>query len=301
MGLNILALLIFILVLVLVLVLCIVNINRFSDKECQGGKECHFSELYSNKTNTIETLVTMNIKLPHITEDIQILPTINKNANSETFEKAWAIPFHKYVNPLPSNIKNKFWAFYPLTHFQSFIFKKPLQLNEYHLNVIEQNPQFKEIIQELLNKDLFTFPCINIGIFAKYKQFSAPKLRYLQIGKQNNNDNELLALYRQSHISIKDTYEYIYIDSEKLNELNAIHSIFNIVYFDLMGADDYVYSAHVLYKTLFYFLRIINVTSLVIIQVANYNSQFMVDIITILQYIFKSVHIVRTIMNLDIY
>ena len=301
MGLNILVLLIFILVLVLVLVLCIVNRFNNIGKECQGGKECHFSELYSSKTNTIETLVTMNIKLPHITKDIHISPTINKNANLETFEKVWAIPFHKYVNPLPSDIKNKFWAFYPLTHFQSFIFKKPLQLNEYHLKVIEQNPQFKEIIQELLNKDLFTFPCINIGIFAKYKQFSAPKLRYLQIGKQNNNDNELLALYRKSHISIKDTYEYIYINSEKLNELNDIHGIFNIVYFDLMGADDYVYSAHILYKTLFYFLRIINVTSLVIIQVANYNSQFMVDIITILQYIFKSVHIVRTIMNLDIY
>jgi len=103
MGLNILALLIFI--LVLILVLCIVNLNRFGGKECHflGG---HFSELYSNKTNTIETLVTMDIKLPHISEDIHISPTINKNANSETFEKAWAIPFHKYANPLPSDINS---------------------------------------------------------------------------------------------------------------------------------------------------------------------------------------------------
>jgi len=63
----------------------------------------------------------------------------------------------------------------------------------------------------------------------------------------------------------------------------CINSVFNIVYFELMGSDDYIYSAHILYKALFHFLQIINVTSLVIIQIANYNSQFMVDIITILQ------------------
>ena len=277
MGLNILILLVFI--LVLVLVLCIIKINIFNGKMSGGSSASNGA----SKSHT-DQLITMDIKLPHISEELHILPIIGENR---------VILENKYANPLPPHIKNKFWAFYPLTHFQSFMFKKPLQLNEYHLRVIEQNPQFKSIIADLLNKDLFAFPSINLGIFSKYKQFSAPKLRYLQIGSPNNNDNELLALYRQSHISIKDKYEYIFI-GEKIEELATIKGVFNIIYFDLM--DHYV-----LYKLLFHFSHIIDASSLVIIQLVNYNSQFMIDIITILQYIFKSVHIIRTIMNLDLY
>ena len=57
----------------------------------------------------------------------------------------------------------------------------------------------------------------------------------------------------------------------------------------------------IIFSALIHFPKLINHDSLVIIRITHYNSQFLIDIITILQHIFNSVHIVRNIMQLDIY
>lgn len=300
-------------ILILILILLTAFIICIFSKKCNKFRyNTEDNEYYSliaggnahTKDKDDNDFVTLEIVLPHITN---IKPVLGKN-----LETTWAIPIQQYKNPLPPNIKDSFWAFYPLTHFQSLIFRKPLQLNDYHLRVIDKNPQFKPLIDELLklNKlDLFKIPCINLGIFSKYKQFTYPKLKYLQIGK-NNSDYELLKLYRQKHISIRDKFEYIFVDDNLIdkNLEEIIHSTnnFDIIYFDLMC---HVFSDHqnvecyanVLFSTLLHFGQLINSKSLVIIQITHYNSQFILDVITIFQHIFGRVSIIRTIMNLDIY
>lgn len=297
-------------ILILILILLTAFIICIFSKKCNKFRyntedNEYFSVIEGGNAHTKDkddnNFVTLEIVLPHITN---IKPVLGEN-----LETTWAIPIQQYKNPLPPNIKDSFWAFYPLTHFQSLIFRKPLQLNDYHLRVIDKNPQFKPLIDELLklNKlDLFKIPCINLGIFSKYKQFTYPKLKYLQIGK-NNSDYELLKLYRQKHISIRDKFEYIFVDDQNLEGINNLKSChFDIVYFDLMC---HVFSDHqnvecyanVLFNTLLHFGQLINSKSLVIIQITHYNSQFILDVITIFQHIFAKVTIIRTIMNLDIY
>ena len=109
--------LLFILVLIIAFIICLVS-NNYGDT--YGGQ--HYTG------NTVHThnneFITLDIKLPHITH-IELDPKFGT-------ESIWVIPINLYSNPLPANIKESFWAFYPLTHFQSLIFKKSLELNNYH-------------------------------------------------------------------------------------------------------------------------------------------------------------------------
>jgi 23S rRNA U2552 (ribose-2'-O)-methylase RlmE/FtsJ len=288
----------FILLLILILILVFI-INEFISKKCKYLEKNKNSVFNYGGNAQFKEFITLDIKLPHINH-----LTLEDHGQIFGTESIWTIPINSYSNPLPPKIKNSFWAFYPLTHFQSLIFKKPLMLNNYHKYAIEQNLQFKPLLDELsklLKLDLFNAPCINLGLFHKYKQFIEPKLRYLQIGT-NNSDYELLKLYRQKHISIRDTFEHIIINYDNFATLNGY---FNILYFDIMC---HIYTnqkiecfAFNIFSVLIQFSKLINHDSLIIIQITHYNSQFIIDIITILQHIFNSVHIIRTVMNLDIY
>jgi hypothetical protein len=209
-----------------------------------------------------------------------------------------------YSNPLPLDIKNKFWAFYPLIHFQSFIFKLYLQLNDYHIKVINNNPQFKILIDNLLKLDLFSKPSLNVGLFPSYENFLLPNLRYLQIGDKNN-DFELLKLYRYKHIHIKDKFTYDIISENYEDFFVKNLSPYDILYFQpyiVHQNDDQkaFKTMHVLLLTIANFIKLITQDSLVIIQIM-YISDFIVDVVTILQYVFEDVHLVRTIMDLTIY
>jgi 23S rRNA U2552 (ribose-2'-O)-methylase RlmE/FtsJ len=303
----------FILLLILILILVfIIHCSLGFRSHYNGGYFKGEQDLYINKKEhqltELSNFITLDVKLPHIEH-------VSLEVNNKIFgtESIWVIPINSYSNPLPPKLRTAFWAFYPLTHFQSLIFKKPLMLNSYHRYAIEQNAQFKPLLDEaskLLKLDLFNSPCMNLGIFHKYKQFITPKLKYLHIGAYSS-DYELLKLYRQKHLSIRDKFEYININCDKLSSFNTTllsfgtTSFFNILYFDNL-CDPYTNKkiecfAFIIFSALIHFPKLINHDSLVIIRITHYNSQFLIDIITILQHVFNSVHIVRNIMHLDIY
>ena len=111
-----------------------------------GGKK-------SEDVKSEENLIILEINLPHIDN----LPDIIDDDNFLSDKLIHVLETGKYSNPLPAKYKGTFWAFYPLAHFQSFIFKRSLQLNDYHLKVISKNTQFKP--------------------------FTKPNLKFLQIGQ----------------------------------------------------------------------------------------------------------------------
>jgi hypothetical protein len=154
--------------------------NNYGRSHSNNYGRSHLNNYGGSHSNNeqLDKSITLDIKLPHI--DNLFL----EDNNIFGSESVWVIPINLYSNPLPPKIKNSFWAFYPLTHFQSLIFKKPLMLNNYHKYAIEQNLQFKPLLDEvskLLKLDLFNAPCINLGLFHKYKQFISNPKRFSEL------------------------------------------------------------------------------------------------------------------------
>jgi hypothetical protein len=319
-----------IILIVLIALIALIVVGHGKENIIKGGRPLKGNKIdKGNKGNKVneDDFLTLNKSLTHIknlpkfildnkNNDLVSNDLVSNNLVSNDFQ----IIKNINSNLLPSSVKDKFWAFYPLIHFQSFIFKFYLQLNDNHIKSINDNSQFKVLIDYLLNLDLFLKPSLNVGLFLSYDHFLLPKLRYLQIGDKNN-DFELLKLYRQRHIHIKDSFIYDIVIKDYKEYFTKNELIYDILYFQPEYQPDATNNKHkqkqkenqkhkhkqkenqslyVLLLTIANFSLLISENSLVIIEIIDI-SQFIVDIVTILQYIFEDVHIVRSIMDLAIY
>lgn len=215
-------------------------------------------------------------------------------------------------------VLNEFWAFYPLANYQIFMFKDLTTHNPYMLKLYSL-PEFK-IYKHYIDKmviDVFNKISNNFGIFTQFHHFLLPNLKYLRIGNgiaervsdaMEFDDYELLHLYRLNNLSKAGTMVFDRIQTIKDIKLLQI-SNYDIVYiyipcfkWSIVKNYDFTerYSME-LFKTILEFPHILKKSSLVIILIPFFNSLFMVDIITLLQYYFDKVEIIQTIVDSPIW
>ena len=222
-------------------------------------------------------------------------------------------------------VLNEFWAFYPLVNYQIFMFKDLTKHNPYMVRLYAL-PEF-QIYKHYIDKmhiDVFDKISNNFGIFTQFHHFLLPNLKYLRIG--NNvadraseamefDDYELLQLYRLNNLSQKDTmvFDRIKEIKDRIKEIKDRKllqiSNYDIVYiyipcFKWSKVKNYdfteCYSMELL-RTILEFPHILKKSSLVIILIPFFNSLFMVDIITLLQYYFDRVEIIQTVVDSTIF
>lgn len=212
-------------------------------------------------------------------------------------------------------VLNEFWAFYPLVNYQIFMFKSLSTHNPYMLKLYSL-PQF-QLYKHYIDKmriDVFNNISNNFGIFTQFHHFLLPNLKYLRIGNDNAektyeamefDDYELLQLYRLNNLSKKGTMVFDRIKTiadRKDSTYDIVYVYIPCFKWSIVKNYDYTecYSMELL-RTILNLSHILKKTSLVIILIPFFNSLFMVDIITLLQYYFDRVEIIQTVVDSPIF
>ena len=282
--------LLLILIIILVLILCITARNniiiggKYNNKHSNKHHIKHPNEHHIKQSNEHPIKHPIKQSDEHFKlqfEHISKLPKFVDNLLNDNLlnDDDSLIPIHTKKNI------NEYEVFLPLTKFLCKI------NNENKLYELSQYKIYKHYIDKFSHKGIFNKLSNNLRLFNEFKHFLLPELKYLKIenikslNSLNYDDLEVLTLYRKNNMKQPDMiYETKEIDVNTDKLSNTIK--YDIIYILENNKN--------LLKVILLLKYLLKDTSLVIISIPFFNSYFMVDIITLLQYNFNSVQVIET-------
>jgi hypothetical protein len=198
----------------------------------------------------------------------------------------------------------KFWGFYPLIDFQTFLYNNATSLNPYHLQCIEANPKYKKYIELIRPVDKLDKLSINCLLWPRIQIFRQPVLKSLFYGEsQNVDDSQMLALWREHHVDIRVGNEDTLHRATKVqdiphgNKYDFINiSVETYSYYATAFDSEYIPMRDTL-DVILQFPKILAKGGVAFMRLSWCQSKMTTDMILLLQYWFEKVSIVKTVMH----